>query len=114
MESPAQTIVIVLFTALVGSALAWVVGAQVSYFWDDRRRKRDSDLTAMSSFYKLYGEFFATWKLWSSYKRYGDRVPTPEYMQWTLLERASAVEGGFEALFVKLASERDLSDEDQQ
>lgn len=110
----AQGLIIALFTAVVGSLLAWVVGTQVSYVWDERRRRRESDLAALASFYQLYGEFFATWKLWSSHKRFGATPAPPDNLQWSLLERAEAVEGGFEALLVKLASERSLSDDEKR
>jgi hypothetical protein len=105
---------IALFTAVIGSALAWLVGTQVSYVWDERRRRRESDLAALSTFYRLYGDFFATWKLWSSHKRHAATLTPPEHVQWSLLERAEAVEGGFEALLVKLASERTLHDDDKR
>jgi hypothetical protein len=112
--SLAEGLIIALFTALVGSLLAWVLGTQVSYVWDERRRRRESDLAALASFYKLYGEFFATWKLWSSHKRFGATLAPPDNLQWDLLERAEAVEGGFEALLVKLASERSLSGDEKR
>jgi hypothetical protein len=109
-----QGIGIALFTVLFGSALAWIVGTQVSYRWDERRRQRESDLEALSTFYRLYGEFFATWKLWSSLNRFSETVQAPSHIHWDLLERAAAIEGGFEALFVKLASERKLCEFDQR
>jgi hypothetical protein len=103
-----QGLITALFTAVVGSALAWLVGTQVSYNWDERRRRRESDLAALAAFYRLYGEFFATWKLWSAHcdEDYAATLVRPDQIQWTLLERAEAVEGGFEALLVKVASER--------
>jgi hypothetical protein len=41
---------IALFTVVLGSLLAWLVGAQVSYFWDERRRRRESDLATLATF----------------------------------------------------------------
>ena len=98
----------------MASLLAWVVGTQVSYVWDERRRRRESDLAALAAFYRLYGEFFATWKLWNAHKRFEATLAPPDQVQWSLLERAEAAEGGFEALLVKLASERELSERDQR
>jgi hypothetical protein len=109
-----QGLIIALFTVVLGSVLAWVVGTQVSYVWDERRRRRESDLAALATFYQLYGDFFATWKLWSSNKRFGVTPSPPDNLQWSLLERAEAVEGAFEALLVKLASERSLSDDEKR
>lgn len=114
VASLGQGLIIALFTAVLGSVLAWVVGTQVSYVWDERRRRRESDLAALATFYKLYGEFFATWKLWSAHKRSGVTPTRPVELQWSLLERAEAVEGGFEALLVKLASERSLSADEKR
>jgi hypothetical protein len=108
-----QGLIIALSTVVVGSLLAWGVGTQVSYAWDERKRRRESDLAALATFYKLYGEFFVTWKLWSSHKRFGATLAPPDHLQWSLLERAEAVEGGFEALLVKLASERKLNKDEK-
>jgi hypothetical protein len=114
VASLGQGLIIALSTAVVGSILAWVVGTEVSYVWDERRRRRESDLAALATFYKLYGDFFATWKLWSSHKRYAATLAPPDHVQWSLLERAEVVEGGFEALLVKLASERSLNEDDKR
>jgi len=102
-----------LVTTLFGAGLAWLVGTQVSYVWDERRRRRESDLAALATFYRLYGDFFATWKLWTSHQGYADKVCPPDHAQWSLLERAEEAEGGFEALLVKIASERKLDEDDR-
>src|SRR6266849_7158940 len=102
-----------LITTLFGAGLVWLVGTQVSYFWDERRRRRESDLTALATFYRLYGDFFTTWKLWSAHRRHGNKISAPDHLQWSLLERAETAEGGFESLLVKLASERKLSEDDK-
>jgi membrane protein YqaA with SNARE-associated domain len=60
MTDLVSALIVALFTALVGSLLAWVVGTQVSYRWDDRKRRREADLAAATTFYQLYGTFFAT------------------------------------------------------
>lgn len=113
-SSLAETLIVALFTALIGSLLLWFVGHQLTYRWEDRKRLRESDLAALASFYHLYGEFFATWKLWDSHKRHAVQAGTNTDVQWALLLRAEAAEGGFEALLVKLASERDLSPKDRE
>lgn len=114
MSTLESGLLIALFTAVVGSLLAWVVGTQVTYLWDDQKRRRESDLAAVATFYRLYGEFFATWKLWSAYKDKQGRLKPEADLRWTLLERAEVAESGFEALLVKLASERRLSADDEQ
>lgn len=106
-------LVIAAFTAIVGSLLAWFVGNQVTYRWDERKRRRESDLAALSTFYESYGKWFATWKLWDASKRFPRTTSPPQDVKWRLLERASEVEGALEALLVKLASERSLNQDDR-
>src|SRR5258708_22594696 len=78
-----------------------------------RSRRRESDLAAVATFYRLYGEFFATWKLWSAYKDSEVGIGVPDNPRWLLLERAEVAESGFEALLVKLASARILNTTDE-
>ena len=42
------------FGALVAAGLLWGIGYQLTYVWEDRRRRRESDLAAMETFYRLY------------------------------------------------------------
>jgi hypothetical protein len=100
----------VLFGAVVASALAWLVGTRIGYKWDEIKRRRESDRAALDEFYRVYGEFFSTWKLWNAHRRSG--VPAPHDARWALLERAEIAESGFESLLVKIASERRLSERD--
>jgi hypothetical protein len=100
--------------ALFAAALLWFVGYQLTFVWEDRKRRRESDLAAVETFYRLYGEFFAAWKLWDSHKRKG--VPgkgEAHELQWELLEQVERAEGGYEALLIKLASERFLDETDR-
>lgn len=119
-----------LIVVVVSAALALSVGSRVAYLWDHLRRRREGDLAAVESFYRTYGEFFATWKLWDAHMRAtasverssastpnqaptrGGTLESPADVQWRLLERAAAAEAGFEAVLVKLASERTLADRD--
>ena len=91
-------------TAFAG--LTVILGAFLgARFWSALQKRRELQLAAADSFYKLYGDFFAIWKLWNFL------APDAEgEAHWDLLKRASAAEGGVEALFVRLVSERDLSD----
>lgn len=119
-----------LVVVAVSAALALSVGSLVAYLWDDLRRRREGDLATVEGFYRTYGEFFATWKLWEAHM--GGEAPAegsstsasvqaplraetlaaPADVQWRLLERAAAAEAGFEAVLVTLASERKLADRD--
>lgn len=109
-----QGLVIAAFAALFGSVLAWVVGTRVTTRYDERKRWRESDLASLRIFYEAYGQFFATWKLWDAHKRYSKTTAVPDGTQWRLLERAGEVEGKFESLLVKLATERKLSQIDHE
>ncbi len=114
MSSLSQGLIIALSTVMIGSVLAWVVGTQVTYLWDDQKRRRESDLAALATFYRSYGDFFATWKLWSAHKDSKGTLRSADDLQWRLLERAELAESSFEALLVKLASERELSGVDKR
>jgi hypothetical protein len=97
-----------LLVVVITAALGWGIGTQVSFRWDDAKRKRDLDLAAIARFYDSYGEFLEVWRLWNTHKRHGSGVPHAE-VRWTCLQHASAVEGRFESLLVKLTVERRLS-----
>jgi hypothetical protein len=92
----------------LGLAAAWLVGNRISVRWNLRQKEREQDLDAVGRFYATYGEFFAVWKLWSSFPDRGGRVDAPDSERRELLHRSAAMEGALEALLVKLAVERDL------
>jgi hypothetical protein len=96
-----------------GLAAAWFVGNRLSYHWQELRKRRDLDLGAAEEFHRIYGEFFATWKAWNVSKKYRATCAPPSDSQWALLQRAAVAEGAFEALLVKLSSERELSEDDE-
>ena len=83
-------------------------GGALSLFWNRIRRRRESDLASRESFYAAYAEFFTTWKLWNSHKRHD--VAAPPDVQWQLLSKAEEAEAAFEALLVKVTSEKKLDD----
>jgi len=111
-SSVVQGLLVALGTALIGAALAYGIGVRVTDRWDERKRRREADLAALAEFYRLYGDFFATWKLWNTHKRFAQSVASPEHVQWSLLQRAADTEGGFEALLVKMVAERELEPPD--
>jgi hypothetical protein len=94
--------------------LTWFVGVRILHTWEIKRKKKELDILMVSEFYKHYGEFSSIWRLW---KVYHDNNPDKitgvvKTDYWKLLERAANVEGGMEAIFVKLASEKKLNDEE--
>jgi hypothetical protein len=114
LSSVGEKAIVALLAALFSSVLLWVVGKRVAYHWDERKRLREGDLAALATFYKLYGDFFAAWKLWNSHKKQSVGAVSDREVQWNVLRQVEIAEGGFEALLVKLASERRLESPDQR
>jgi len=98
-----------LIVALTTLSLGWFVGSRISSHWTFIQRRKELDLETAQSFHKLYGEFFAVWKLWNYYIRDIGPEAFPEASRWELLNRACTAEGNVESLFVRLSSERKLS-----
>ena len=98
-----------LIVALITLSLGWFVGSRISNHWTFIQRRKELDLETAQSFHKLYGEFFAIWKLWNYYIRDIGPEAFPEASRWELLNRACNAEGNVESLFVRLSSERKLS-----
>src|SRR5690348_1247361 len=104
-------IVAAFISVVLTSLLAWFIGTRVSYGWDEVKRQRESDLAAVQSFYRCYGEFFSAWKMWAVYLRNhplegNDRkFPIDDATAWGILKEAENAEGGFETILIKLASE---------
>lgn len=53
--------------AIITLGFGWLVGQRLTVYWAIRQKRRELELSAVNEFYKLYGEFFAVWKLWSYY-----------------------------------------------
>ena len=99
-------------TVVLTSALAWLVGTQITYIWDDAKRRRELDLAAVADFYKCYGTFLQIWRIWNSHKEHATRFSAPDDIQWHCMQSASEVEGDLESFLIKLISERTLDDQD--
>ncbi|MEV6183977.1 hypothetical protein, partial [Streptomyces sp. NPDC052015] len=89
----------------------WLVTTRVTDYWDRVKKDREMYLAAAQDFQRLYGEFFAIWKTWSTLNRPNAAGFAPEEARWSCLERAAAVEGEVEALMAKLAAEHLLSED---
>jgi hypothetical protein len=104
-----------LAVALVTLILGWLLGNGIASRWEEVKKRRALELEALGRFYQLYGEFYEVWKLWTVYKKNSNYLTgyerDPE-KAWQLLERAAAVEGGFESLLVRLTQERVLDTHD--
>jgi hypothetical protein len=100
-----------LVSPLATVLLAWAIGNRLSTHWANRQKRREETRTAANEFYRLYGEFFAVWKLWN-YSLKNAEDPERVARRWELLKRAAAAEAGVEALLVKLTSERRFDEPD--
>ncbi|MGW7409684.1 hypothetical protein ACWGI9_39335 [Streptomyces sp. NPDC054833] len=90
----------------------WLVTSRVTDRWEQVKKSREMDLTAAQDFQRLYGEFVAIWKTWTSLTDGHTPVTTPEHVGWGCLERATAAEGQIDALMAKLAAERFLTEDE--
>ncbi len=99
-----------LLAPVITILLAWLVGHRLSAYWAERQKRREVVLTATNEFYKLYGEFFAVWKLWN-YSIDQVEDSTSGERRWKLHERAAAAEASMESMMVNLASERVLTED---
>lgn len=96
-------------------ALAALAGQPLAAYWSVRQKRREFTISAANEFYRLYGEFFAVWKLWQYVAKHeADAVADPKATHWALLQRAAAAEAGVESLLVKLAAERQMSPEEME
>lgn len=102
----------VLVSAIIVLALGWFIGNRLGMRWNLRQKRRELDLTAARNFYALYGEFFATWKMWNYFTRDVGADGLQGASRWELLTRACQAEGRLESLFVTLVCERQLTDTD--
>jgi hypothetical protein len=96
---------------VVAVGLAWLVGNRLSAEWALRQRRREHSLASVAEFYRLYGEFFALWKLCNYAFRDADHEMDDETL-WDLMRRSAALEANGEAILLRIASELMLSDDD--
>lgn len=107
-------LIVAFVVALIGLGIAkWYTAQQ-----ELTRARQERNFAAAAELYRIYGEFFATWKVWNAHLR--SKVPPSnaqmpkvglpdEYRRSELLAAAAKAEGGLEALLVRLAMEHDLN-----
>jgi hypothetical protein len=96
---------------VVAVGLAWLVGNRLSSEWAIRQRRRENSLASVAEFYRLYGEFFALWKLCNYAFRDADHE-TDDTTLWDLMRRAAALEANGEAILLRVATELTLTEDD--
>jgi IS1 family transposase len=99
-----------LIAPVVAVGLAWLVGNRLSSEWAIRQRRRENSLASVAEFYRLYGEFFALWKLCNYAFRDADHE-TDDATLWDLMRRAAALEANGEAILLRIASELTLTED---
>ena len=91
--------------------LAWLVGNRISATWALRQRRREQSLATVAEFYRLYGEFFALWKM-CNYAFRDSKEDIEETTLWDLMRRATALEASGETILLRIASELALNEDD--
>jgi hypothetical protein len=94
-----------------------VLGGAAGFAWGAVRHRRELDLAALADFRDAYGKCCAVWRAWSALldttPEGGQRLrPSAAAHRPELIQRAADVEGVFDALLVKIATERRLSDDE--
>ena len=103
-----DSLIIDLLKAIIGPlltvGLAWVVGNEISANWTHRQKRREYSLTVVAEFYRVYGDFFALWKLCNFTFRDSKSDPAHAGIQ-DLLNSATKLESRMETLLLRIASE---------
>jgi hypothetical protein len=101
-----------LFTAMSVLAVTWLVGLRLATYWTLRQKRNELNFAALQAFHATYGQFKELVKTWRLIKKADDvPPPVPSEERWALLKRACALESKMEALALRVATERKLTDE---
>jgi hypothetical protein len=101
-----------LLAALVAGAVAWGLVPKAQERWETVLKHRELDLEAVREFHRLYGEFISVWRMWNTPFRRPENFEMSTNHVEDCLRRATEIEGGIESLLVKVAAERQVSDDD--
>ena len=97
---------------IVTLGVGWLLGQRIIAYWDLKKKRQGLDIETATQFHRLYGEFKDISRLWRAYRYEGKKLEYPAAFPIELLGRASAAEGGVEAIVLKLATEKNLEEED--
>jgi hypothetical protein len=91
-------------------AFVVVLGGIAGAMWASTKRRREIDLASLDHFHQCYGRWFSTWKDWEDALDAEKRgTAISKELRECLCRRATEVEGQFEALLLKIATERRLT-----
>jgi hypothetical protein len=97
------------FTPLLILGMTWFVGQRILAYWEIKKKRKELDIATTTQFHQLYGEYKEVWRLWKVFKtKLNEEFTAPEHTRWELLKRATSAESKFEAIIVKMATERVL------
>lgn len=108
--------------------LTLIVGQRIIAYWDKVKKRQEFDVATSKEFHRLYGEFKQLTKLWRTFyrtthkdfaaqykKKYdGLSFPAEADVRRELLRRATAAESELEAVMIKIATERQLDNNDRK
>jgi hypothetical protein len=101
--------------AAINFAFVAILGGAVGLAWNSVRHRRELDQASLGEFWDAYGRWFAVWKGWSAlidavpHDKRTPPIPVDAKVRLDLMQRAADVEGAFDALLVKIATERRLN-----
>lgn len=91
-------------------AVGWFVGQRIIAHWELKKKQQELDVSTAVQFQQLYGELKEVSRLWrESRKKQASSMDIPKDLRWSLLARGTNAESKYEAVVMKLASERTLS-----
>ncbi|MGW0886488.1 hypothetical protein [Streptomyces sp. NPDC002671] len=119
-----DTIVANMVSGVVVAGVAALLGLWIAQRYTRKREeaqaKLERDLAAAAELYRVYGDFFAAWKVWNAHSRSSEPTsrarmsrlgPPDDQRRSELLAAAAQAEGGFEALLIRLALEHNLNND---
>src|SRR5437868_6526853 len=86
------------------------ITALLASYWAGLQKRRELQLNALARFFALYGEFCSIWRIWNHAVKDDDAAGS----KGELLRRAAAAEGEMEAIYLRLATEFRLTNEEQE
>jgi hypothetical protein len=105
-----ERLVVGVLPAILTLAGGWFIGSRIAHAWNLKQKKKEADIELRHQFFRLYGDFFATWKEWDrrlSFTAWNPGAEAEKYAR-ELYARACKSEGELEAILVRLAVERRL------
>jgi hypothetical protein len=91
--------------------ITWIIGQKILSLWDKQKKRKEIDAELATEFHGVYAEYKTIIRLWHVQCTYMSEVLTDPFdKRWDLLMRATNAEARVEALLIKLATERQLSE----